>query len=58
MGGGGREAIERDLKKLRAEREDLDDRIRLLVPAGVHVSCIHVCHHKFRQVSTIDYKKP
>jgi adenylyltransferase/sulfurtransferase len=30
MGGGGREAIERELKKLRAEREDLDGRIRLL----------------------------
>jgi adenylyltransferase/sulfurtransferase len=40
-GGGRREAIERELKKLRAEREDLDGRIRLLesqleaTPAGV-----------------------
>ncbi|KAG2604482.1 hypothetical protein PVAP13_4NG065972 [Panicum virgatum] len=29
-GGGRREAIERELKKLRAEREELDGRIRLL----------------------------
>jgi len=40
-GGGRREAIERELKKLRAEREVLDGRILLLeseleaVPAGV-----------------------
>ena len=39
--GGRREAIERELKKLRAERDELDGRIRLLesqlgaVPAGV-----------------------
>jgi adenylyltransferase/sulfurtransferase len=40
-GDGRREALERELKKLRAEREELDGRIRLLesqleaVPAGV-----------------------
>jgi adenylyltransferase and sulfurtransferase len=28
--GGRREAIERELKKLQAEREELDGRIRLL----------------------------